>query len=260
MAGTDSTIAAGSGNGPAIILVDPQLGENIGMCARAMLNNELTDLRLVRPRDGWPSEKAFSASSGALEKGVVVRVFDTTDAAIADLQGVYATTARPRSMTQVVMTPRAAAGDMRERVARDQKLGILFGAERKGLHNDDVALSDVVIEAPLNPAYSSLNLAQAVLLVGYEWYQAGVVKPPVEQVMGDTRPATREELAGFFGHLERELDDCGFLRPVEKRPTMVRNIRNIFLRANLTEQEVRTLRGVIVGLVKYGGRFRGEGN
>jgi tRNA/rRNA methyltransferase len=159
-----------------------------------------------------------------------------------------------------VMTPRAAAGDMRERVACDQKLGILFGAERKGLHNDDVALSDVVIEAPLNPAYSSLNLAQAVLLVGYEWYQAGVVKPPVEQVMGDTRPATREELAGFFGHLERELDDCGFLRPVEKRPTMVRNLRNIFLRANLTEQEVRTLRGVIVGLVKYGGRFRDDGN
>lgn len=256
MAGTDSTTAATANGGPAIILVDPQLGENIGMCARAMLNNELTDLRLVRPRDGWPSEKAEAASSGALGKGVTVRVFDSTAEAIADLQAVYATTARPRSMTQVVMTPRAAAGDMRSRTTAGQDIGILFGAERKGLHNDDVALADAIIEAPLNPAFSSLNLAQAVLLVGYEWYQAGVDKAPVEQVMGDTRPANRDELIGLFEHLERELDDCGFLRPVEKRPTMVRNLRNVFLRASLTEQEVRTLRGVIVGLVKYGGRFR----
>ena len=119
-----------------------------------------------------------------------------------------------------------------------------------------MALADVVVEVPLNPAFSSLNLAQAVLLVGYEWYQAGVDKAPVEQVMGDTRPANREELIGLFEHLERELDDCGFLLPIEKRPTMTRNIRNIFLRANMTEQEVRTLRGVIVGLVKYGGRYR----
>lgn len=256
MAGTDGRSAAAQSNGPAIILIDPQLGENIGMCARAMLNNGLTDLRLVRPRDGWPSEKAVASSSGALEKGVEVRVFQTTAEAIADLQGIYATTARPRSMTQVVMTPRAAATDMRSRVSTGQQLGILFGAERKGLHNDDVALADVVVEAPLNPAFSSLNLAQAVLLVGYEWYQAGVEKAPVEQVMGDTRPANREELIGLFEHLERELDDCGFLLPVEKRPTMTRNIRNIFLRANMTEQEVRTLRGVIVGLVKYGGRYR----
>lgn len=256
MAGTDGRSAAAGSGGPAIILIDPQLGENIGMCARAMLNNGLTDLRLVRPRDGWPSEKAVASSSGALEKGVEVKVFETTAEAIADLQGVYATTARPRAMTQVVMTPRAAATDMRSRINTGQQIGILFGAERKGLHNDDVALADVVVEAPLNPAFSSLNLAQAVLLVGYEWYQAGVDKAPVEQVMGDTRPANREELIGLFEHLERELDDCGFLLPIEKRPTMTRNIRNIFLRANMTEQEVRTLRGVIVGLVKYGGRYR----
>ncbi len=265
MAGTDSTqtrraVLAGADDGaPAVVLVKPQLGENIGMAARAMLNCGLTDMRLVAPRDGWPNESAVAAASGA--DGVLerARVFGTTADAVADLNLVYASTARSRGMTKPVVTPRFAAGEMRKAVAGGLRTGILFGPEAKGLNNDDVALADAIMQAPLNPGFSSLNLAQAVLMVGYEWFQAGVDVPDYELVMNDeTRPANKQEFGYLMDHLERELDACGFLHVEEKRPIMVRNLRNMFQRANLTEQEVRTLRGVIVGLVQ-GKRRRGEG-
>jgi tRNA/rRNA methyltransferase len=258
MAGTDQSRPM-VGGGPAVILVEPQLGENIGTAARAMLNCGLTDLRLVRPRDGWPSEKARSAASGA---DVVIdgaRLFDSVEAAIADLRHLFATTARERHMMKRVVTPRAAAVEMRRHVAAGEPCGLLFGPERAGLVNDHVALADAVLAVPLNPAYSSLNLAQAVLVIGYEWYTAGDATPP-EQVPDDiSPPATKQELVEFFRHLEEELDRTGFLNGAEKRPSTVRNLRNVFQRAGLTEQEVRTLHGVVSSLAGPRSRKRAEG-
>ncbi len=247
MAGTDHRRRTSSG-GPAIILVEPQLGENIGAAARAMYNCGLTELRLVRPRDGWPSDKAVAMSSGA---GVVLdhaQLFDTVEAAIADLRRVYATTARDRFMVKRVVTPRQAAGEMRRFVAAGEGCGILFGPERAGLINDHVTLADTVLSVPLNPAFSSLNLAQAVLLVGYEWFAAGEAAPAELMQTGHSRPGTKEELLGFLAHLEEELDRSGFMRTKEKRPSMVRNLRNLFQRAQCTEQELRTLHGVVTAL------------
>jgi tRNA/rRNA methyltransferase len=246
MSGTDSSEISFSG-GPAIILVDPQLGQNIGMVARAMLNCGLEELRLVRPRDGWPNSAAESAASGAdvvLEK---TRLFDTTAEAVGDLRRVYAATARPRGMITPVVTPRQAAAELRAAQAQEEgtRAGVIFGPERSGLTNDDIALADAVLSVPLNPAFASLNLAQAVFVVGYEWLIAGSDVPARELSLGATRPATKAELVGLFERLEAALDARGFLYPVEKRPTMVRNLRNLFQRAGLTEQEVRTLHGIV---------------
>ncbi|MCW8835575.1 MAG: RNA methyltransferase [Rhodospirillales bacterium] len=232
--------------GPAVVLVEPQLGENIGMVCRAMLNCGLTDLRLVNPREGWSREKAEAAASGADVLFETMTVFGRTEDAIADLHHVYATTARSRDMNKPVVTPRQAAEEMRGHVASDLRCGVLFGRESKGLNNDDVALATAILSVPLNPAFMSLNLAQCVLLIGYEWFQTADSTPDrVAPVRAGTRPATREELVGFFEHLEGDLDAAGFLFPVEKRPAMVRNLRNIFQRAMMTEQEVRTMRGVV---------------
>ncbi|MDJ0950330.1 MAG: RNA methyltransferase [Alphaproteobacteria bacterium] len=247
MSGTDKTQEPVTG-GPAIVLVQPQLGQNIGTAARAMWNCGLTDLRLVRPREGWPNDWAVKAASGADIVIEAARVFDSTADAIADLTQVYAATARRRDMIQEILTPRAAAAQMRAQSAAGARIGVLFGPERAGLTNDDMALADRIIEAPLNPAYKSLNLAQAVLLVAYEWYQAGAATPDRQVVQGVTGPASKADLMGLFEHLEGELDACGFLRVREKRPSMVRNIRNIFQRAGLMEQEVKTLRGIITCL------------
>lgn len=241
-----------SGAAPAIILVRPQLSQNIGTAARAMLNCGLTDLRLVGPREGWLDERAVAAASGADALLHGARIFDTTGAAIGDLTRVWATTGRNRYMTKAVQTPRVAAADMRETAAAGMGVGVLFGPERTGLENDDVVLADTVLNVPLNPDYCSLNLAQAVLLIGYEWFQAGQGGEPQPFDMskgGWGRPATKDELLNFFAHLERELDACGFLRHQEKRPSMVRNIRNMFQRAGLTAQEIRTLHGMITELV-----------
>ncbi|MBE0533852.1 MAG: RNA methyltransferase [Rhodospirillales bacterium] len=225
------------------------------MAARAMLNCGLTDLRLVAPRDGWPNESAINAASGATVVLERARLFATTAEAVADLRLVYASTARERGMTKPVVTPSRAAQEMRRAAADGIRCGILFGPEAKGLHNDDVALSDAILQAPLNPGFSSLNLAQAVLLTGYEWYKLGVDVAERQVVYPTGRvPATKEELLHFFEHLERELVACGFLHSEEKRPSMVRNLRNMFQRVELTDQEVRTLRGAIVGLVEGKGR------
>ena len=260
MAGTDQTRDAATG-GPVIILADPQLGENIGASARAMANFGLGDLRLIRPRDGWPNDYAYKAASGADWVIEGASVFESDGEAIADLNYVYASTARPRDMVKAVITPEQAGEDMRTRLAEGQKVGVLFGRERAGLSNDQISLADIIITAPVNPAFASLNLGQAVLLIAYEWFKRG------EFTLGDGRrelgpheapgpkmpgtwPATKKELIGFFEHLETELDASGFLLPVEKRPAMVRNIRNMFQRTEPTEQDVRTLRGIVSSLTR----------
>ncbi len=255
MAGTDHSREPVLG-GPTVILVKPQLGENIGAAARAMYNFGLTDLRLVAPRDGWPNEKAVAMASGADVVIENARVFETTEAALEDLHHVYATTARDRHMVKPVMTAQGTARDIRSRRDDGQKVGILFGGERAGLDNDDVALADTVVTIPVNPAFASLNLGQAVLLVAYEWFKHKDETPDEVLELHRTVPATRAELLAFFDHLERALDDAGFLFPPEKRPAMVRNLRNMWHRVALTHQDVQTLRGIIVALEK--GRANGR--
>ena len=241
--------------GPAIILVHPQLGENIGACARAMLNCGLTEMRLVKPRDGWPNEKAQAAASGADLVLDNAKLFETTAEAVADLNVVYATTVRTRGMIQEFVTPRVAAEEMRPQHAAGHKVGVMFGPERTGLVNDDLTLAEKLITVPLNPSFSSLNLAQAVLLIGYEWFQTGEVPPDRVLHTGQTRPATKAELLNFFEHVEGELDRTGFFTTPEKRPSMVRNLRNAFERMQMTEQEVRTFHGILASLT---GRRKGD--
>ena len=257
MAGTDHRRNL-IGGGPAVILVEPQLGENIGTAARAMMNCALGDLRLVRPRDGWPSERAVAAASGADAVLDRVRLYPTIAAATADLVHVYASTARDRGMVRREVTPRQAASEMRVHLASGEPCGVLFGPERTGLLNDDLTLADTILTVPLNPGFSSLNLAQAVLLVGYEWYAAAAEAPPETLHTGLSRPATKEELVNFFEHLEEELVKNGFLRHPESRPSMVRNLRSLFQRANCTEQELRTLHGVVTAFAGPRERARHE--
>jgi tRNA/rRNA methyltransferase len=235
---------------PAIILSEPQLGENIGACARAMANFGLSDLRLVDPRDGWPSPKAEAMAAGAAPLIAAARIYGSVAAAVGELQLVYATTARDRAMAKPVLTPQEAARRLREAEARGVATGILFGNERAGLTNDEVALADCVITIPTDPGFSSLNLGQAVLLVGYEWFKAGDTTASVRIDHGAAQPAPREELIRLFEHLEEELEKSGFLFPPGNRPGMIRNLRSILHRAELTDQEVRTLRGVIVALTR----------
>jgi len=236
---------------PTIILVRPQLGENIGMAARAMLNCGLSSLRLVRPRDGWPNPKAERAASGAdivLDKA---KVFDSVGEAVADLERVVATTARNRELSQRILTPRRAAAEMRGWIGRGEKVGILFGPERTGLTNDDMVQADTALSIPLNPQFSSLNIAQAVLLVAYEWAAADEDAPAERMSEHSTRPATKDELLNLFAHLERALDQSGFLRNKAMRPSMVHNLRAFLQRGAMTEQEVRSFHGVIKYLSKH---------
>jgi tRNA/rRNA methyltransferase len=252
MAGTDKsrppTPTVVEGGGPAIILVEPQLGENIGAAARAMLNCGLTDLRLVRPRDGWPNETARAAGAGADAVLDRARLYAKTAEAVADLRHLYAATARGRDMNKPVVNARRAGADMRRFAALGESCGVLFGPERSGLTNDDVALADTVLIMALNPAFRSLNLAHAVLVVGYEWFMAAESGPDRRLVKAGARLATKAELVNFFEHLESELDACGFLRVAEKRPSMVRNLRNMFQRARLMDHELKTLHGMVTGL------------
>jgi tRNA/rRNA methyltransferase len=233
-----------------IILVEPQLGQNIGAVARAMLNFGLTSLRLVKPRDGWPNPEAIAPSAGAEEILDKVQVFPSTQAAMGDLNRVFATSARPHDMIKSIYTPQAALEALTITAKNGQRVGVLFGGERCGLHSDDISLCEALLKIPINVAFPSLNLAHAVALIAYEWFNQVTDAPSHVLRTGYTQFATREELGNLFLHLEQELDKSGFLRHEKKRPTMVRNIRNIFQRANLTEQEVRTLRGVIRSLVR----------
>lgn len=246
-------VAKVAANSPCIILVEPRLAENVGTTSRAMRNCGLTDLRLVDPKVDWLSEKALAAASGGEPILERARSFNTLGEAIADLQRVYATTARRREMVKAVFTAKGAAPDMRGHAEAGKKLGILFGRERHGLTSEEVGLCDAIVEIPMNPEHSSLNLAQAVLLVSYEWFQAGYDGPQATMAFNRTQPATKDKVMELFVHLERELMECGFLRDPEKHELMVINIRNMLERAELTEQEVRTFHGIIKEL-RYGRR------
>lgn len=234
---------------PAIILCRPQLGENIGAAARAMKNFGLTDLRLVAPRDGWPNEKAAAMAVTAKDVLDEAKLYDDLPEALADLHLVYATTARDRGITKEIITPTEAAGRLRE-VPPGEKTGILFGNERAGLENEDVSLADAVITIP-TAEFASLNLGQAVLLCCYEWFRFDDDTPAsrIEHAPLHRKP-TREELFQLFDHLEGELTRTGFLFPPDKREHMQRAIRATIHRAQLTYQEVQTLRGMIVALAK----------
>lgn len=258
---------AGEGETPSVILMEPQLADNIGMVARACANFGLDDLRIVNPRDGWPNEKARIAASGANYIIDDAKAYATLDESIADLNWIAATTARQRDLRKPVLTPEQAIAEMRTRIARGERCGILFGRERNGLETSEVANADAIIMIPVNTRFASLNLAQAVLLTGYEWMRGSgnatlgrvttYEKPLAEGLyMGADRPATKQELSGLFEHLESELDRLGFFNPQHKRPTVVENLRTFFLRANATDQEVRTLRGIVATLAQGKGRAR----
>ncbi len=246
-----------AGNTPVVVLVRPQLADNIGACARAMGNGGLFELRLVAPRDGWPQEKAWRNSSGADRILDAATVHGSVDEAVADLHHVFATCPRPRHIIKPVLTARGAAAELRAIVARGLRVGLLFGPERAGLDNDDMARADALVRFPLNPDFMSLNLAQAVMIMAYEWWTARDETAPRTFMTNETQVATKGRLENFLTHLTAELDACGFLRNVPKRPGMVRNIRHFFQRGETTEQELRTLHGIVTELA-LGRRQRGR--
>ena len=239
-----------AGNSPAVILVNPQLGENIGAAARAMLNFGLTDLRLVAPRDGWPNPASEPTAAGAMQVLESAKVYETTAKAVADLNFLMAATARRRELEIPVM----GTGDAGATLRAHSKSGILFGPEKAGLKNADVVLCDYILTYPINPAFQSLNLAQAVCVFGYIWMSSESTAPPPAFDGGVSKSASRDDLVRMFEHLEDELDNAGFFYPPEKKSLMSQNIRAPFTRAKMSEQEVRTFRGIIKALAKGRGR------
>ena len=251
--GTDRTRPPVEAPAPVVILVEPQMAENIGMCARAMANFGLSEMRLVAPRDGWPSggglkKGATSAASGATHILENARLYASAAEAVADLNFVLATTARERGQMKRVMTPAEAMPPITERIAGGERVGILFGRERIGLTNEEISFADAILTYPVNPAFASLNLAQAVLLAGYEWFKASGGEP-VFRENNPSPPAKRETVLSMFDYLEGELDRCGFFPP-GKKPIMTANLRDILHRLAMTEQEARTLRGVFKSLAE----------
>ncbi|TPI61684.1 RNA methyltransferase [Mesorhizobium sp. B3-1-7] len=248
--------------GPAIILVEPQLGENIGMVARAMANFGLSELRLVNPRDGWPSEKARAAASRADHVIDATRVFDDLASAVADLNFVFATTARERDGFKPVRGPVEAGRALRARVEVGERTGILFGRERFGLYNDEVGLADEIVTFPVDPGFSSLNIAQAVLLMSYEWMKSGLADETRTNFSGpELVPATKEQLHSLFAYLENALEARGYFRPEEKKPKMVDNLRAVLTRAGFAEPELKVLRGIISSLDRFSPAMpRGDGS
>jgi TrmH family RNA methyltransferase len=242
------------GESPHIVLVRPQLADNIGAVARAMANGGLFHLRLVAPRDGWPQERAFFVASGAQRILERATLHDTVRDAVADCHRVLATCPRPRHVVIPVLTPRAAAAELRRLGTDGLRHAVLFGPERAGLDNDDLACADTLVRYPLNPVHMSLNLAQAVMILAYEWWMAADATPPRTLATHATRVATKQELEAFLDRLVAELDDSGFLDNAAKRPGMVRNLRHWFQRGEVTEQELRTLHGVVTELSR--GRIR----
>ena len=237
---------------PAIILVAPQLGENIGTAARAMANFGLHDLRLVAPRDGWPNERAVAASSNATHVVEGARVFDTLREAIADLQFVWATTARNRGLHKPVRGPEAAMADARTRIAGGQRTGVLFGRERTGLETEEITLADEIVTFPVDPAHASLNLAQSVLLVGYEWFRGGGEVGRRETFRElDEAPAPKHELHGLLDALEGMLERRGHFNVATREAVQRANIRSALTRPGLTRGEVHLLRGVLKDLERF---------
>ncbi len=250
MSGTDKTKPQADLAGPVVILVEPQLGENIGMAARAMGNFGLTRLRIVNPRDGWPNVSAQRAAAGADHILDKVELFDSVEQAVADCTLLFATTARAHDQAKPVIGPDAAAREIAAQIASGGRVGILFGRERAGLLNEEVALSDRIVTFPVNPGFASLNLAQAVLLMGYEWFKLATAGTLPFAMPERSERASQHQMQAFFDNLVRELDRVEFLRPVEKRDTMLVNLRNIFSRMEPTKQDMHTLHGVVMAIAE----------
>jgi len=248
--GTDKTKSGLDLAGPVVILVEPQLGENIGMAARAMGNFALSRLRIVNPRDGWPNVAAQRATAGADHILEGAELFDTVEQAVADLTLLFATTARAHDQAKPVVGPSDAAGQIVAHIAQGGGAGILFGRERYGLQNEEVALANRIITFPVNPGFASLNLAQAVLLVGYEWFKRSTGGGLPFAMPEHSEPASQHQMQAFFDNLVRELDKVEFLRPAEKRETMLVNLRNIFSRMDPTKQDMHTLHGVVMAIAE----------
>lgn len=236
---------------PAVILCRTQMGENIGTAARAMLNFGLTELRLVAPLCGWPNAKAVVAASGAVTVLNRLELFPDLAAATADLHHTLATTARPREMAKPVLGPEAAAASALAAQGEGRRVGIVFGPERTGLTNDELLLADALVSYPVNPEFSSLNLAQAVLLFGYAWYRQTAGDAPPAPAPAEA-PATKAEVGDLVGHLVRELDEVNFFRVDERRASLIRVITVLIEKRQWSASEVRLMRGIIKDLV--GGR------
>jgi len=249
-AGTDKTKRWIEQPGPCVILVEPQLADNIGAAARAMANFGLSALRLVSPRQGWPNERASVMAAGADRVLDEVKLYDSVEAAIGDLNYVFATTARAHDQAKPVLDAGGAARIAAAKVAAGESVGLMFGRERNGLENHEVALADSIITLPVNPAFASLNLAQAVVVVAYEWFKlsSGGTLPFDMPRKSDAAP--RQQLLAFFGNLEHELEKVEFFRPPDKRGTMQINLRNIFSRMQPTRQDIQTLQGVIMSIAE----------
>jgi len=243
------------GRAPAVILSSPQMGENIGAAARAMANFGLSEMRLIAPKTEWPNERAKVLASGAGGILEAATVYPDPPSALADFGLVLATTARGRDVLRDILTPAEGAARLRAAAAQGIRTAVLFGGERAGLTNDEMSLAEAAITIP-TAEFSSLNLGQAVLLIGYEWLKAADATPATRTRRTTAKAASRAELLGLFEHLEQELDAAQFLFPPEKKQTMVRNMRAMILRFQLNDQEVRTIRGMIVALVKN--KFRGK--
>src|SRR6201996_7968454 len=249
--GTDKTKSGGELAGPIVILVEPQLGENIGMAARAMGNFGLSRLRIVNPRDGWPNVHAKRAASGADHILDQAGLFDTVEQAVADCTLLFATTARAHDQAKPVVAPDAAAREIVVQIdAGTGEVGIMFGRERYGLQNEEVALANRIVTFPVNPGFASLNLAQAVLLMGYEWFKLSTAGALPFAMPERSEPASQHQMQAFFDNLVRELDRVEFLRPPEKRDTMLVNLRNIFTRMDPTKQDMHTLHGVVMAIAE----------
>lgn len=233
------------------ILINPQMGENIGAAARAMANFGARHLRLVNPRDGWPNERALAMSSGGFDHLDTVEVFSNTQEALQDILTIYATTARPRDMVKPVVTPRQAAQDTQAR-PQGHKTAFLFGAERTGLENDDVARAHAIITCPTNPDFSSLNLGQGVLMIAYELFIAAAgAKAELSSIAPiEDSAAPAAEFDNFFARLQTGLEEGAFFRDAGLKPRMLRNLRTTLLRAQMTSQELNTFHGVIRALMR----------
>jgi tRNA/rRNA methyltransferase len=249
-AGTDKTRSWIETPGPIIVLVEPQLGENIGAAARVMANFGLARLRLVEPRDGWPNIHARRAASGADRILDATALYDSVAAAIADCTAVLATTARAHDQAKPVLGPQEAAALLAPRVAAGENVAVLFGRERHGLENHEVALADGIVTFPVNPAFASLNLAQAVALVAYEWFKRASGGALPFAMPQKSQPAPKQQIEAFFANLERQLDLIEYFRPLDKRATMLVNLRNIFARMQPTQQDIQTLHGIVVALTE----------
>lgn len=241
---------------PAVILVNPQLGQNIGAACRAMLNFGLTELRLVKPRDGWPNPDAHAMAAGAVSLIDNAKLYETTAEAVADLKYVLAATARRRELEVPVIGTGEVGAQLHAFAAENVPTGILFGPEKAGLKNEDVVLADAILTYPVNPAFQSLNLAQAVNIFAYIWKSAEGAAPPAYFQQEITEAATRDDLVRMLEHLEGELEGAGYFFPDTKTALMKQNIRAPFIRAKMTEQEVRTMRGIIKALAKGRGAAR----